>query len=341
MREAVTALCQSLARDPLLVQGAAGNVSWKDGDTLWVKASGSCLADAGREELFVAVDLAALRQAVAAAHFDSTPPVLNHSALRPSIETWLHAMLPHPVVLHLHAVQALAHLVCADAPRRLAARMPADLPYVLLDYAKPGAALAQSLAQALPHSPDTAVVLMRNHGVLLGADSVQAMAALLTRLTRALDPGAPAPAPEPALQAPTWDCGGVRLNLIADPGIQQLALDAQLYKRLSGDWALYPEQVVFLGAQAVCLDAMHSLPAQLDQAVFVRAQGVYAPAQFGAAKLAQLRCYYDVLARVDPDTALQVLSPAQVHELIDWDAERYRMQRVAASAALGDSPCTI
>ena len=37
VRNDVIHFCQSLGRDPLLVQGAGGNVSWKDGEVLWVK----------------------------------------------------------------------------------------------------------------------------------------------------------------------------------------------------------------------------------------------------------------------------------------------------------------
>ena len=39
--------------NPLLVQGAGGNVSWKEEDTLWVKASGTWLSDASAEDIFL------------------------------------------------------------------------------------------------------------------------------------------------------------------------------------------------------------------------------------------------------------------------------------------------
>jgi rhamnose utilization protein RhaD (predicted bifunctional aldolase and dehydrogenase) len=36
----VKTYCSQIGADPLLVQGAGGNASWKEGDTLWIKASG-------------------------------------------------------------------------------------------------------------------------------------------------------------------------------------------------------------------------------------------------------------------------------------------------------------
>ena len=63
--EQVRAFCDRIGKDPLLVQGAGGNVSWKDGDVLWVKASGTWLSDAIGKDIFVPVELAHLRQAIA------------------------------------------------------------------------------------------------------------------------------------------------------------------------------------------------------------------------------------------------------------------------------------
>ena len=42
----VTDYCAHIGADPLLVQGAGGNVSWKEDGTLWIKASGKWLAGA-------------------------------------------------------------------------------------------------------------------------------------------------------------------------------------------------------------------------------------------------------------------------------------------------------
>ena len=50
------ALSARLGSDPLQVQGPGGNTSIKDGDVMWIKASGTELANAETQDIFVAVD---------------------------------------------------------------------------------------------------------------------------------------------------------------------------------------------------------------------------------------------------------------------------------------------
>ena len=54
-----------VGRNILLVQGAGGNSSIKHDDILWVKASGTWLADAEQKDIFVPVPLGAARTALA------------------------------------------------------------------------------------------------------------------------------------------------------------------------------------------------------------------------------------------------------------------------------------
>lgn len=318
LRAAVNACCARVGADPLLVQGAGGNASWKDGDTMWVKASGTWLAEAQRKDIFVPVDLAHLRAAIAAGDLDVAPRALAGSALRPSIETLMHALMPQTVVVHLHAVEVLAHLVRPDFASHMrgmddtAHALPA---WCWVDYHKPGSALARAIATRLREQPDAQIVFLQNHGVVIGGADVAEVEAILAALLARLGAA-------PAAIGP--------LLAVADAGIQQLALDPQLYKRLQKEWALCPDHVVFLGAEAVChADADSFIAAQAAGAearlVFIKDVGVYAARDFGAARTAQLRCYYDILARQPSGAALTVLSTPQLAELLDWDAERYRL----------------
>ena len=45
----------------MLVQGAGGNTSYKNGNKMWIKASGKWLANATHENIFVLVDLDRIR----------------------------------------------------------------------------------------------------------------------------------------------------------------------------------------------------------------------------------------------------------------------------------------
>ena len=50
---AIKAFCKKIGSNSLLVQGAGGNISWKEDDVLWIKASGMWLIDAVKENIFV------------------------------------------------------------------------------------------------------------------------------------------------------------------------------------------------------------------------------------------------------------------------------------------------
>ncbi len=329
LRYSVTDYCAKIGLDSMLVQGAGGNVSWKDGDTLWIKASGTWLADAKVKDIFVPVDLDDLRQAIANKNFHTIPKVIGDSRLRPSIETLLHALMPQKIVIHLHAVEILAHLVRADPAAEFKRLVGDTIKWRCIAYYKPGAELAVAVAESLLQQPDVDVLFLRNHGLVIGGTSVAdidiTLQMLLTQLKNMIDPlplDENATESVPLLQYQDYD-------LCSDQELNQLATNNYLSSRLKSEWALYPDHVVFLGSQAVILgrsinledlDAIHNRPAF----VFDVGTGVYESKTATTAQKAQLRCYYDVLIRQPVTEKLLTLSPSSIAELLNWDAEKYR-----------------
>jgi len=327
LRRDVIALCARIGSDPLLVQGAGGNVSWKDGGTLWIKASGTWLADAATQDIFVPVDLAALRAALAAGEYDTMPAVLGSATLRPSIETVLHALMAQPVVVHIHAIDILAHLVRPDCASEFTRLLDPALAWATVPYRKPGANLAQAVGAALAQGPAN-VVFLQNHGVVIGADDTSGVLAVLEQLTQALSV---VPTLAPLAGPPAvLDAGGARYDAVTDGALHQLAQDPILFARLGTEWALYPDHVVFLGAHAFTFPSVAAFQAAIagmetpPPVVFIEGVGVYTNGEFGIAKLAQLRCYFDVMVRQQGHGALAALTLQDIGELLNWDAERYR-----------------
>ncbi|MBR8657757.1 class II aldolase/adducin family protein, partial [Achromobacter sp. Marseille-Q0513] len=226
-----------------------------------------------------------------------------------SIETLLHALLPHAVVAHLHEIDALVHLVQKDCERLLQERLGDACEWVLVDYHKPGAPLAAAVARQLKDRPDANVVFLRNHGVVIGAKAVEDVDALLSLLTTRLrtstrETGRPRVAPS------SHDVEAMKNQsyiLLQDETLTELVHDHDLYARLDHSWALYPDHVVFLGPTAQtyesvadCLDRMPKHQ-DLGYPIFIRDVGIFVPEAFNRARHEQLRCYYDVLARLTPD----------------------------------------
>lgn len=330
LKFSVIEYCSTIGANPLLVQGAGGNVSWKDGDTLWIKASGTWLAEADKKDIFVPVDLPHLRGAIENGDFSVAPRLREESLLRPSIETLLHALMPHRVVVHLHAIEILAHLVRDNYQTDFQSLLDASIHWTTVGYHKPGDALATNVNAALAREPTVSVIFLKNHGVVIGGDDIPEVIHILDKLTTALrtPPAITCNKSMPVLL--TGLCKFDQYSLIQDADLQQLALNTDLFNRLASDWALYPDHVVFLGIRAYAYrtwEAFQEENMSIDEQpelVFILGSGVFVKSTFNEAKHAQLRCYYDVLARQSQHPFIKALTETQISELLNWDAEQYR-----------------
>src|SRR6266478_682778 len=119
--------------DPLLVQASNGNTSIKLNGILWIKASGKWLAHAMQEEMFVPLELAEVKQSIQN-ETEIASPYTPNDELRPSIETAMHAVLPHRVVLHVHSINAITCAIRLDGPDLLTERL-AGLQWQWIPYA--------------------------------------------------------------------------------------------------------------------------------------------------------------------------------------------------------------
>jgi rhamnose utilization protein RhaD (predicted bifunctional aldolase and dehydrogenase) len=334
---ALSRLSARIGSDPCLIQGPGGNTSLKDGNVLYVKASGTWLSSALESPIFVALDRSELARLMGGeGDADLSPAVVSApgaaSGLRPSIETVLHGFMPHQVVLHVHSVNAIAHVVHADGPARVAERL-AGLAWCWAPYARPGTPLLRAAVEAAA-GRRCDVLLMASHGLVVGADTVADAATVLDDVEERLSLPARTAA-RPDLQRLAVLAESVGYRLPRDAASHALGLDpTSLAHAQSG--ALYPDHVVFLGPGGMTAQSAESLPKWLEQrrvrgvadppAVLVPGEGVLLRADLGAAAEEMVRCLTLVTARLEPGAALVTLAPEQEAELMGWDAEAYRRQ---------------
>jgi rhamnose utilization protein RhaD (predicted bifunctional aldolase and dehydrogenase) len=331
LRESVVAYCAKIGQDPLLVQGAGGNVSWKEQGTLWIKASGTWLADANNKDIFVPIDLQHLRSALQIGDYTVKPRPLSESPLRPSIETLLHALMPHRVVAHLHAIEILATLVRIDCFQQIQRIIGDSCSWSAVAYHKPGSELAHAVATALSKHAASNIVFLQNHGIVIGGETVEEVNKTLDSLLQSFRKNNVQSENNCAfsIDESAFIDG---YSLIPDTAVQRLALDINLFYRLKSDWALYPDHVVFLGHQAHAYENIQDLNTEnaksksikQPELIFVRNAGVFFKNTFNLAKHQQLRCYHDVITRQKSNQTLQALTDTQIAQLLNWDAEHYR-----------------
>lgn len=322
-------MCADLGKNPLLVQGAGGNVSWKESDVLWIKGSGTWLANALHENIFVPVNLKELQAALAGGDFDTKPQTIGEQTLKPSIEIVLHALMHQKIVVHLHAINILSHLVTKNCQSSIdAISQNAGFNSAFVTYQKPGPELAKAIHKALTEKPNANVIFLKNHGMVVGGDTIEEVNNILAKLEAAfIQPKTEAS--DHNIKATEIDCPVDGYAPFQDNEVQALALSPQLFKRLKYDWVLYPDHAVFLGAKAKTYPSWSAFHTQADNApelIFIENIGAFVRPEFNKAKSAQLRCYYDVISRVPVDVELDPLNETDVYELLNWDAEKLRQQ---------------
>lgn len=303
-----------LGRDPEQVQAAGGNTSLKEDGLLWVKASGLWLADALQRELFVPVALAPVLDGIAAQAADPVTQAvvadLNPAGLRPSIETTLHALLPHRIVVHTHSVRTIALAIRADGESLVAERLT-GLAWAWVPYCKPGLPLTVAVAERLADRPADILVL-GNHGLVVGAESVPAAEALLREAERRLDGSVERlPVTASAGAAPGW-------REPTHPLVHTLALDPLRAARACAG-SLYPDHVIFLGPAATASGEPGPSKLWLQAGCGARLADGSGPS---ADELAL--CLALVLERVPAEAVLHYLTATEEAELLNWDAEQYR-----------------
>jgi rhamnose utilization protein RhaD (predicted bifunctional aldolase and dehydrogenase)/NAD(P)-dependent dehydrogenase (short-subunit alcohol dehydrogenase family) len=210
-----TCTARWLGSDPALVLHGGGNTSVKTelrDDTgasrraLCVKGSGWDLATiepAGH----VALDLDRLLPLRALDALDDERMVNAHrtrmfdaSAPNPSVETLLHAFLPHAWIDHSHAEAVLAISNLDDGWQRLAEALGPDV--VRVPYTMPGFQLAKAAVEAYESNPDCIGLALHQHGLFSfggsARESYERHLEIVARADRWLDRNAPERPPAPA-----------------------------------------------------------------------------------------------------------------------------------------------
>lgn len=358
-------LANDFGADDSYARAGGGNASVKADGVLYIKPSGTTL------EHLRADDLVPLRiSTLLATLTDETPvdgdPVMVAAAAarmddgerRPSVEILFHALIPDPLVLHLHPLVANA-VTCNVRGAELAAELLGD-EVVWVDYIDPGVPLARGVDvarkayEARTGRPAPALTLMGNHGIIAAGHTYGDVAERIAWLTATIQAAVDAtPAPVPAT-------GDVHAAPLAESFRAALGSDAvawtavDVVRTSSGLEAgpvsrgpLIPDQIVYAGSFP-CVLARADDDATVAEKVaeFEAAHGrrpvvAVVPGEVvigcGATDKAAsnaLATFLDALAVArDADRlgGVRVMDARERQFIETWEAEAYR-QAVAAKA---------
>lgn len=316
-----------IGSDHMLIQGAGGNVSIKSGDALLVKASGTCLRDAEKQNIFVTVSRAGVLDMLSRAEENFAG--LVQGGFRPSIETPLHALMPHSVVVHAHCIHTITRTVMGQTLNEIQELLP-DATCAFIPYRRPGLPLAYAVQQAL-QAGNPNVLIMQNHGVVVGGATVEKSFDLLTYVREKLvvAPRSNAVADEDFLRQRNdchWAVAGNALW-------HTLATDAATFA-CAGKGVFYPDHVVFLGSvlpvaeqDEAASEAVRRLSGNMlnpPRYLLYRGKGLLVAGDLLESESDMLDALALVCTRICPTAPLSSLSASDVDDLINWDAEKFR-----------------
>lgn len=322
-------LSARVGSNPLLVQASNGNTSIKLEGILWIKGSGKWLARASQEEMLVPVALSEARKALQQGREISRPHV-SITGMPPSIETAMHAVLPHSIVIHVHSINTIAWAIRLDGLDELAARLK-GLRWQWIPYVASGVPLAREIGMAVARAKETDVFILANHGLVVCGEDCAATEQLLCDVEHRLAiPPRTFPVPD-----------GAALEKIASftgwerPGFDRLhalATDEASLKILKGG-VLYPCQAIFLGVEVLVAPPTLAASRLKEYSggkehtppfVVVERTGVMLQEKMTSAQRATLLGLVEVVQRTEESMRLRYLTREEVQKVLNEGGRGYR-----------------
>jgi NAD(P)-dependent dehydrogenase (short-subunit alcohol dehydrogenase family)/rhamnose utilization protein RhaD (predicted bifunctional aldolase and dehydrogenase) len=181
------------------VIAGGGNTSYKDTETIWIKASGSPLAGLTEEGL-VALSREKLRL-ISIKQYSDDPSGreeevkadLSRSILdqgrnkRPSVETSLHEVIQYKYVVHLHPT-IINGVLCSRNAKSLTVSLFGDK-VLFVPYIDPGYTLFKKLESEIMlyrerYNKDPQIIFLENHGSFVSADTPEEIKMIYDEITR-------------------------------------------------------------------------------------------------------------------------------------------------------------
>lgn len=322
-----------------LVQAGGGNTSVKTDDRyMLIKASGYHLTDVTEDSGYSVVDHKYISDVFADSDVqDSDEQQILQKALcegrKPSIETFLHSVTKK-YTIHTHPLSVGILAAKKEGMEELKRLFPQA---VMVDYATPGIRLAKTYCRAMKQAGDSDVVFLKNHGLIVSADSADAALKLQTDTIIKV------------MEYLKMDTSGFTNNMrvynavhSTDPTLSVCRISSPAVTEaaeISGgqwDYMYSPDCIVYCGNRFLVLNDRDDFCKQLlghaklfgMPKIIVSGRNVYASAP-NAAKAAEIGTVLDFTAKIYlkgkvDGFACDLLPKSECDFLLGWDSEKYR-----------------
>jgi ribulose-5-phosphate 4-epimerase/fuculose-1-phosphate aldolase len=322
--QALRELTERVGSNPLLTQASTGNTSIKLDGVLWIKTSGKWMADSLRDDILTPLVLAELQRECLGRNLD---PAERYAGA--SLETAMHAVLPHRVVLHVHCVDTIAWAVRSDARTQLQERLQ-GLRWHWIPYVASGLPLSRQI-EGTVRVCEADVFILGNHGLVVGGQDCREAENLLEEVRRrlAIRPRQAHPADYTALaeisEGSVWD-------LPDDDAVHGLGTD-KISQAVLAAGLLYPCQAIFSNSNSPapfcsipCPNSLEQTDAQYRDRPFlmIEGRGVLVRKSITPVECAMLSGLAQVVQRIPASAPLRYLTEAESASSASTAAYRYR-----------------
>ena len=184
------------------VIAGGGNTSFKDEQTIWIKASGQSLAELTEEGL---VALSREKLHVISSNIYSDDPATREEQVkadmfrsildpgknkRPSVETSLHEIIQYKFIVHLHPT-LINGLLCSRNAKNLTLKLFGES-VLFVPYTDPGYTLFKKLESEIisyreKFSHDPQIIFLENHGSFVGADTTEEIRKIYSNIIQKIE----------------------------------------------------------------------------------------------------------------------------------------------------------
>ena len=319
-------LSYNMGQNKKLIQGPGGNTSIKIGKKLFVKASGKRLDNSLYENIFIPLDLEYVLNIFEnnkKLSDDTELKTLIKTNLKPSIETFLHALMPFKFVLHSHPLDIIAATAMDDFKKKFEYILK-DILWDLISYQRPGYPIAESINESLNNQKSN-VLFLANHGLIIGADDIKEAEKIQKYILEKLKI-LPRKITTPNKKALKEIASKIPQSKLPNADIiHTLGCDPISFK-LSKKNPLYPDHIVFCGYKPKIFNKdKYSLDEFKNCPYFIVPDvGVLLLEEKSELLEIMLETQSEIFLRLDINKRISFLSNKDCQDLNNWEAEKYR-----------------
>lgn len=325
-----TGQCESL------VQAGGGNTSVKlDNKYMLIKASGYQLSEITANSGYSIVDYNKISEAFEEGIDDSDEQIILKKALckgkKPSIETFLHSVTK-AYTIHSHPLGVNILTAIEGGMDQLKKMFPEA---ICVDYATPGIKLAKKYYNAVKESDIIDIVFLKNHGLIVSADSPEQVLDLQEKVVTTVD------------RYLGIDDGNISENIrlfkavnSVDNSLIAYSINSEAVclavEKACGEWTyrFSPDCVVYCGKKFFIADREDNIYEKLSKyidtygmpKVCIVGKNVYviAPTVRKAEEVKSMLEFTAKMYIYSENGKWDTLPEEEVDFLLDWDSEKYR-----------------